>query len=166
MLCVWWIHCGIIHFEFLKHDQTLNVDSYFQQSLCVDENPRKRSSFDNVRLHSTRMLQEKKLDLSWFILPKPLYSPDDTLNNFYLLSSLSNALNNKNFLKKIRGKCLWKTWPQNWLNFTREESISYLMNGKRWSKIEANRLLIEINSLLNYSWINYIFLNYQWISWI
>ena len=31
------------------------------------------------------------------------------------------------------------------------------MNGKKWFKIMVNILLIEINSLLNYSWINHIF---------
>ena len=43
------------------------------------------------------------------------------------------------FLKKIR----WK---------------SYLINGKNWFKITVNIQLIEINSLLNYSWINSILL--------
>ena len=38
MLCVWWDHCSIIHFEFLNCNQALNADLYFQQ---VHENPKK-----------------------------------------------------------------------------------------------------------------------------
>ena len=63
----------------------------------------------------------------------------------------------KNFLLKIRWKYLWKTsWAWNRVNFTWEESTSNLINGKRWFKIIGNIQLIEINQLLNFSWINNI----------
>ena len=40
VICVWWDACDIIHFEFLNHNQTLNVDLYSQQVQCVYENLR------------------------------------------------------------------------------------------------------------------------------
>ena len=56
-----------------------------------------------------------------------------------------------------------KTFVENLLaktqrNFAWNESTSYLINGKRWFKIMTYILLIEIKTLLNYSWINYTLL--------
>ena len=39
MLCVYWDHYSIIHFEFLNCNQTLNADLYTEQLQHVHENP-------------------------------------------------------------------------------------------------------------------------------
>ena len=31
MLCVWWDQCGVVYFELLKPDETVNTDRYRQQ---------------------------------------------------------------------------------------------------------------------------------------
>ena len=71
MLCVWWNHCGIIHFEFLNHNHTLNADLYSQQLQRVHENLKKKKSptfinrrnvmllHDNKRQHSARTMLDK-----------------------------------------------------------------------------------------------------------
>ena len=109
---------------------------------------------DNTRQPSVRIIQEKILDLDWSVLPHPPYSPDLASSDFCLFFFSTKW--QKTFLKRIRWKCFQKTsWAQNQVNFTWEESTNYLINGKRWFKIMANILLIE---LLNYSWINHILL--------
>ena len=111
----------------------------------------------DTRPHSVRIRQEKILDLVWSVLFHSPYTPDLIPSDFYLFSSLQNALNDKIFLKKTRRKRLRKTyWAQNQANFTGEKSTSELVRGKRRFKIMASILWTEINSLLNYSWINNI----------
>ena len=73
------------------------------------------------------------------------------------LSFLTKCFEGENFSQEDRGKRLWITCgARNQLNFTWEKSSSSLINGKRWFKIMVNIILIEINSLLNYSQMNYI----------
>ena len=157
MLCVWWDHHDI-HFKFLNHTRTLNADLYFQR---VHENLVMRRNlvlYDNARPNSTRITQEKILDLGWTLLP---YSLDLVSSNFhFFFCSLQNVLLDKKYFEKE----LVKTFAEDLnskLSFTKEESTSYLI--KRWFKIMVNILLIEMNSLLNYSWINYILLKQKLI---
>ena len=49
MLCVWWNHHRIIHFEFLNYNQTLNVDLYTQKLQCVHENLLRKTDALNRR---------------------------------------------------------------------------------------------------------------------
>ena len=109
--------------------------------------------YDNSRPHSAKIIQERLLDLGWSVLPHPLYSTDPA--SFHLFSSLQNTLNDKkNLLKKIWWKCFGKiSYETSWI-FTWEKSTSDLISGNKWFKTMANVLLTEINSLLNYSWIN------------
>ena len=99
---------------------------------------------DKVRSHSARMTQEKNIGLGWSVQPHPPYSPDLAPSDFHLFRSLKKDLKDNNFLKKIKWKRLWKNlWARNHLNLTWEE-LRYLINDKRWFKIMANILLIEI----------------------
>ncbi len=57
--------------------------------------------FDNARLTSARITQEKKiLDLGWSVLRHPLYQPQLEPNNFHLLRSQQNILNDKKCSQK------------------------------------------------------------------
>ena len=112
---------------------------------------------DDERLHPARSILEKYW--IWAGLFYPIHHIHQALHQvisfFFLLYKM--FLITKDFLMKIQWKRSWQTsWAQNQLNFTWEESTSYLINGKRWFKIMANILLFEIKSLLNYSWIDYI----------
>ena len=70
MVCVWWDHCSIIHFEILNCHHTLNADLYSHQLQCVHKNTPshqwKNMIFpDNTRLHLARIMLEKLFDLGW-----------------------------------------------------------------------------------------------------
>ena len=82
VLCVGWNHHGIIHFEFLYHNQTLNADLYFKQLQHMYENFQRKCLalikrrnivllFDNASSNSARITQEKILALGWSVLPHP-----------------------------------------------------------------------------------------------
>ena len=104
------------------------------------------------------------LDLGWPVLPHPLHSSDLSPSDFYLFTSIQNALNEK---KKLSPEDQVKTFVKNLLSskpveFTLEESSRYQKNGKRWFKRMA---LIEINSMLNHSLINYMLLKQKlWLN--
>ena len=48
-LCVLWDHCGIIHFDFLNRNQTLNTNLYSQLTQRVHETLRKRPALVSWR---------------------------------------------------------------------------------------------------------------------
>ena len=52
----------------------------------------------------TIIMQGHILDFAWYILANPSYSADLASNDFYLISSQQNALNNKNFFQEDRLK--------------------------------------------------------------
>ena len=139
MLCVWWDHRGIIHVEYLNHNQT---NLYFQ---CVHENASHSSMGETLcstmKFKAARIKQEKILDLDWFVLPHPSYSLDLVPSDFHLFRSPKNSL-------KIMRKFELKT--------------SLILLDKWRFHIMANILPIEINWLLDYSWENHIYkLNYH-----
>ena len=117
-------------------------------------------SHDNTRLHSARITHEKingyRLVRS---IPSTIFITELELNDFHVfLFSTKCYERQKNFSRRSGENFCW-AWNQ--LNFTWKESTSYLMNGKRWFKIMVNMLFIEINLLLNYSWMNYILLKWK-----
>ena len=52
---------------------------------------------DNTRPHTSLVTRQKLLELGWDVLPQPLYSPDLAPSDYFLLRSLQNSLNDKNF---------------------------------------------------------------------
>ena len=78
ILCVWWDHCIINHFEFFNHNQILNADLCSQQLQRVHENfLRNRPTLvqRNVLHHNkawphwTRITQEKYRILAYLSYP-------------------------------------------------------------------------------------------------
>ena len=110
--------------------------------------------YDNTKPHSSRITQEKILDFGWSLLLHPPYSLELATSDFRLFLSLQNALNGKRFSQDhanvfIENILSWK--PAEFLLMKNQATWF-----KRWFKIMANVLLIEIDSFLNYSWMNYI----------
>lgn len=103
MLCIWWDWKGIVYYEFLSHNPTLNSDKYYSQldrlkAAIGEKRPelsnRKGVVFhqDNARPHVSLQFRQKLLQLCWDVLRHPPYSPDLAPSNFYLFRSLQNSL--------------------------------------------------------------------------
>ena len=130
-LWVWWDYHGIIHFEFLNCSQILNGILYSQQLQCVYENLRKLLTLI-IKNHAGKTI------------------------GFRLVCSIIFTRSCTKWFSSFSFFTKWSEWQKtcwawNQLNFTREESTSHLINGKSWFKIMADILLIEINTLFNYS---------------
>ena len=108
---------------------------------------------DNTRPPLGRITQEKILDC--LVSSTPISISTRLCTKWFWYSFFSTKYFEWHiFLQKIWWKRLWKTsWVRKLFNFNGEDSTSHLINGKRWFKVMAYILMIEINSLLNYEWI-------------
>ena len=108
MLCIWWGWKGVLYYELLPENQTINSNKYCSQldqlKAALDEKHpelvnRKRIIFhqDNARLYVSLMTRQKLLQLGWEVLIHPPYSPDIEPLDFHLFRSLQNSLSGKNF---------------------------------------------------------------------
>ena len=108
MLCIWWDWKGVLYYELLLENQTINSNKYCseldQMKAALDEKHpefvnRKRIIFhqDNARPHVCLMTRQKLLQLGWEVLIHPPYSPDIAPLDFHLFWPLQNSVNEKNF---------------------------------------------------------------------
>lgn len=108
LLSVWWDYKGIVYFELLPPNRTINSVVYIEQltklNNAVEEKRaeltnRKGVVFhhDNARPHTSLVTRQKLLELGWDVLPHPPYSPDLAPSDYFLFRSLQNSLNGKNF---------------------------------------------------------------------
>lgn len=109
MLCVWWDWLGILYYELLPTNKTINSEKYcLQLDELNNQLERKRPALvnrkgvvfhqDNARPHVSLTTKKKCLELGWEMLPHPPYSPDLAPTDFHLFRSLQNSLNGKNFI--------------------------------------------------------------------
>lgn len=107
-MSVWWDYKGILHFELLSRNQTINSNVYVQQlakpSDAVQEKRpelanRKGVVFqhDNAKSHTSFVTRQKLLELGWDVLSHPPFSPDLAPSDYYLFRSMQNSLNGKIF---------------------------------------------------------------------
>ena len=108
VMCIRWDWKGVLYYEFLPENQTINSNKYCSQlnqlkAALHEKRPelvnRKRVIFhqDNARPHVSLMTRQKLLQLDWEVLIHPPYSPDIAPLDFRLFWSLQNSLNGKNF---------------------------------------------------------------------
>nr|KAF6281895.1 hypothetical protein mPipKuh1_010196 [Pipistrellus kuhlii] len=108
LLSVWWDYKGIVYFELLPPNRTINSDVYIEQltklnNAVEEKRPeltnRKGVVFhhDNARPHTSLVTRQKLMELGWDVLPHPPYSPDLAPSDYFLFRSLQNSLNGKNF---------------------------------------------------------------------
>ena len=108
MLFVWGDWKGLIFFEFLPRNQTINSDVYCRQlnklnAAIKEKRPElvncKGVIFhhDNATPQSSLTTRQKLLRLGWEVILHPPYSPDLTPSGYYLFISLQNSLNGKIF---------------------------------------------------------------------
>ena len=101
MICVWWDWKGVIHFEILENNQTVNAQLYTEQMNRLItpiqlKKPNRRYSVilqhDNARPHVATLTKNAIQDLGWEVLPHPPYSPDLAPSDYHFFRSLANNL--------------------------------------------------------------------------
>ncbi|XP_017795708.1 PREDICTED: histone-lysine N-methyltransferase SETMAR-like [Habropoda laboriosa] len=108
MLSVWWDVKGIVFFELLPDNTTINSEVYCHQlDKLNDSLKEKRPELinrkgvvfhqDNARPHTSLVTRQKLLQLEWDVLQHPPYSPDLAPSDYYLFRSLQNFLDGKTF---------------------------------------------------------------------
>ena len=108
MLSVWWDWKGVVYFELLPRNRTIDSDVYCQQldklnTAINKKRPelinRKGIIFhqDNARPHTSLVTRQKLRELGWELLMHPPYSPDLAPSDYHLFRSLQNSLNGKSF---------------------------------------------------------------------
>ena len=106
--CIRWDWKGVLYYELLPENQTINSNKYCSQldqlKAALDKKRpelvnRKRMIFHqgNARPHVSLMTRQKLLQLGWEVLIHPPYSPDIASSDFHLFHSLQNSLKGKNF---------------------------------------------------------------------
>ena len=97
---------GIVYFELLPRNQTINSNVYCRQLMKLDkEIKEKRTELstrkgiifhqDNARPHKSLVTGKKLLELGWEVMPHPPYCPDFAPSDYHLFRLLQNHLNEK-----------------------------------------------------------------------
>lgn len=108
MLSIWWDYKGVVYFELLPNNLTINSDVYCQQLVKLEEAIKEKRPelanrkgimfhHDNARPHTSLATRTKLLELGWEVMSHPPYSPDLAPSDYHLFRSLQNFLNGKNF---------------------------------------------------------------------
>lgn len=97
MLCVWWSMAGVVHWELLPTNTTVNAQVYCNQLDTVAAKLRGKMDkiyflHDNARPHIANVTRQKLQELGWIILAHPPYSPDMAPTDYHLFRSLSHFL--------------------------------------------------------------------------
>ncbi len=144
MLSVWWDVKGVIYFELLPLNTTVDATLYCAQMNRLQVALKKERPYrdkvqllhDNARPHTAKKTQEKINELGWEVLPHPAYSPDLAPSDYHLFRSLSNHLENRHFDNRDQ--------LQNDLeDFFRSKPASFYDHGirqlpKRWEEVIDN----------------------------
>ena len=92
---------GIIHYELLERNQTVNAELYVQHmerlKMVIQEKRSNRQHnvllmHDNARPPVANMTKEAIPAHGWEVLLHPPYLPDLAATDFYIFRSLSNAM--------------------------------------------------------------------------
>ena len=105
MLSVWWDFEGIIYYELLRLNTTIDSKLYCEQlqNLKValqanrPERRKVRLLHDNAKPHASKITRQKLEEFGWEVLPHPPYSPDLAPSDYHLFRSLRNHLVKKQF---------------------------------------------------------------------
>ena len=105
MLSVWWDHLGVIYWELLPRNATINSEVYMRQLDDLRKEIRRKRPgrttvdllHDNARPHVSKVTREKLQKFHWTVIPHPPYSPDTAPSDFHLFRSLQHFLDGREF---------------------------------------------------------------------
>ena len=108
MLCILWEWKGVLYYELLPENQTVNSSEYFSQlyqlkaaldEKCLKLVNKKCIIFhqDDVRPHVSLMTRQKLLQLDLEDLTHLPYLPDIALSDFHLFGFLQDSLTGRKF---------------------------------------------------------------------
>jgi [histone H3]-lysine36 N-dimethyltransferase SETMAR len=105
MLSIWWDFQGIIYFELLPPNTTVDSKLYCKQlqnlkAAMQTQRPERhkvRLLHDNAKPHIAKVTRQKLEELGWEVLPHPPYSPDLAPSDYHLFRSIRNHLLQKHF---------------------------------------------------------------------
>lgn len=148
MLCIWWDCRGVIYWELLGMNETIDSTKYCEQLDKLNENLKKmRPSLvnrkgvtfhqDNARPHTSKITSKKIKDLGWEVMEHPPYSPDIAPTDFHLFRSLQHFLCEKRFQNEDEIK-------EGIKKFIASKSISFFEKGIR-SLVDKWQTIIDNN---------------------
>lgn len=141
MISVWWDVRGIIHWETLPENATVNAAFYCEQLQRLDQALKKCRTksdkifflHDNARPHIAKITRKKLLELGWELLPHPAYSPDLAPSDYHLFRSLQSHLSGRTFdnLRQLKTdlQAFFSSKPESFF----KEGIHSLP--ERWQKV-------------------------------
>ena len=106
MICVWWDWEGLVHWEMLEKNKTVEKNLYIAQLHRVNEaiqqkRPDRQGQVillhDNARPHVANIVKAALQELDWEVLQHPPYSPDLAPTDYHLFRSLSNQMRGVTF---------------------------------------------------------------------
>ncbi|CAF3330102.1 unnamed protein product [Rotaria socialis] len=102
MLSIWWDCEGIIYWEFLPPNATIDSKLYcpnLKVALQANRPERRkiRLFHDNAKPHVSKFSRQKLEEIGWEFLPHPPYLPDLASSDYHLFRSLHNHLVKKHF---------------------------------------------------------------------
>jgi histone-lysine N-methyltransferase SETMAR len=106
LLCCFWDERGMLYYELLTGNETVNANVYSRQlralADAIREKRRRRARVvllhDNARPHVAAATRQQLESLNWETLPHPAYSPDIAPSDFHLFRALKNSLRGKHFV--------------------------------------------------------------------
>jgi histone-lysine N-methyltransferase SETMAR len=144
MLSIWWDFQGVIYYELLPPNTTVDSKLYCTQleNLKValqakrPERRKVRLLHDNARPHVSKVTRQKLEELGWELLPHPSYSPDLAPSDYHLFRSLRNHLLEKHFDDEAHLKSDLESFLQSLSKKFFEDGILDLP--KRWEYVVDN----------------------------
>ena len=153
LLSVWWDYKGIVYFELLPPNRTINSVVYIEQltklnNAIEEKRPeltnRKGVVFhhDNARPHTSLVTRQKLLELGWDILPHPPYSLDLALFDWSFCFDLYKTP----WMVKI--SIMMMISNRIWFNFLLIETRSFMNVGLWCCLKDGKRSLIKMGNTL------------------
>ncbi len=144
MLCIWWDQKGVLYYELLNSNETVNAERYQQQLMKLNDALKEKRPIpankqrtvillhDNARPHVAKQVKNTLEALKWEILPHAAYLPDCAPPDYHLFRSMQSALRDQHFRNQEHIKNGWNNGShQKTKTFFSMEFIICLKDGRK-----------------------------------